>query len=152
MKQIGIGACALFWALSASAQTPFSKEELAAGIRTAELTRYAPAGKKLQLYTLASLDVDCRVKDTTIDIVKAPEHGTAHVEDIEHFTFFSKDNPRHKCSEKKIRGPMLTYRAEPGYSGTDNIEVLIINDDGFAHRYIFTIKVVDAKARHTARP
>jgi hypothetical protein len=109
--------------------------------------RYAPAGQKLQLYTLTALDQDCKVKDTTTDIVKAPEHGTALVEDIEHFTYFSKDNPRHKCNEKKIRGPMLTYRAEPGYTGADNLEVLIINNEGFAHRYIFTIKVVAAKSR-----
>ena len=50
-------------------------------------------------------------------------------------------------SAKKIRGPMLTYRAEPGYTVADNLEVLIINNEGFAHRYIFTIKVVAAKAR-----
>jgi hypothetical protein len=42
---------------------------------------------------------------------------------------------------------MLTYRAEPGYTGADNLEVLIINNEGFAHRYIFTIKLVAAKAR-----
>jgi hypothetical protein len=147
MKQIGIGVCALFWALPASAQTPWSKEELAAGTRTSELTRYAPAGKKVQLYTLAALDLDCRVTDTTADIVKAPEHGTALVEDAEHFVFFSKDNSRHKCSEKKIRGPVLTYRAAPGYAGADNLEVLIITHEGFAQRYVFTINVVDPKAR-----
>ncbi len=131
----------------ASAQAPYSKEELAAGIRTSEFTRYAPAGQKLQLYTLTALDVDCKVKDITTDIVKTHEHGAALVEDIEHFTYFSKDNARHKCNEKKIRGPMLTYRAEPGYTGADNLEVLIINNEGFAHRYIFTIKVVAAKSR-----
>jgi hypothetical protein len=43
MNKIGIGVCALFWALPASAQE-WSKEELAAGMRTLEMTRYAPAG------------------------------------------------------------------------------------------------------------
>lgn len=147
MKQIGIGVCALLWALPASAQVPWTQEELKAGTKSMEYTRYVPAGKKVQLYTLTALDVDCRVEDITADIVKEPEHGTALIEDAEHFAFFTKDNPRHKCNEKKIRGPVLTYRAAPGYAGADNFEVLVIGRQGLASRHVFTINVVGAKAR-----
>jgi hypothetical protein len=99
-----LAGCALLCALPASAQVPWTKEELEAGIKTVEFTRYVPSGKKLALQSMSNLDIDCKINDTTANITKEPEHGTALIEDVEHFPNFSKDNPRFKCTEKKIRG------------------------------------------------
>jgi hypothetical protein len=56
-------------------------------------------------------------------ITKEPEPGTATIDVSEHFPNFSKDNVRAKCNDKKVRGPVLLYKAATGYVGTDTLDM-----------------------------
>jgi hypothetical protein len=67
-------------------------------------------------------------------ITKEPEHGTATIDVSEHFPNFSKDNVRAKCNDKKVRGPVLLYKAATGYVGTDTLEVLSISSKWIRNR------------------
>jgi hypothetical protein len=113
--------CALLLVSSATAYAQdWTKEEQTAGLKTIEFTRHISAGKKGILGSLVYLHPDCSVAEGTENtITKEPEHGTAVVETMEHFTSFAKDNVRAKCNEKRMKMPVITYKAAVGYAGTE---------------------------------
>jgi hypothetical protein len=134
-------------ATPAAAQEEPTKEELRAGLRRVEQTRYVRGGKQLNLGSLTPISPNCTVLESDNTITKEPEHGTATIDVSEHFPNFSKDNVRAKCNDKKVRGPVLLYKAATGYVGTDTLEVLSIGSSGFATEYVLTIKIIEGKKR-----
>jgi hypothetical protein len=139
--------CALFASSPALAQDlmTWTREERTAGLKTLEFTRHAPAGKQLTLDNLVYLNPDCTfVEGAETTITKPPEHGTAVIETREGYVHYAKDNPRSKCNEKKMRVPMLIYKAAAGHAETDALEVTLIHSNGMATVVRYTIKVVSA--------
>jgi hypothetical protein len=143
--------CALLVSLPAFAQE-WTNEEKAAGLKTIEFTRHIPAGKQRTLDNFGYLNPDCTpIEDTDTVITKEAEHGSAVIETIERFPTYAKDNVRSKCNEKRMRMPVLTYKAAVGYAGTDTFEVLSISSNGVANLYRYTIKIVDVDSKKKGR-
>ncbi|HET7020316.1 MAG TPA: hypothetical protein VFI58_06345 [Xanthobacteraceae bacterium] len=143
--------CALLLSLPALAQE-WTNEEKAAGLKTTEYTRHIPAGKQRTLDNFGYLNPDCTlVEDTDTVISKEPEHGSAVIAVIERFPAYAKDNIRSKCNEKKMRMPVLTYKAAVGYAGTDAFEVLSVSSNGVANLFRYTIKIVDVDSKKKGR-
>jgi hypothetical protein len=138
--------------LSSAFAQEWTKEERAAGLKTTEFTRHIPAGKQRALDNFGYLNPDCTpIEDTDTVITKEAEHGSAVIETIERFPTYAKDNVRSKCNEKRMRMPVLTYKAAVGYAGTDTFEVLSISSNGVAHLYRYTIKIVDVDSKKKGR-
>src|SRR5215831_14716489 len=132
--------------LSSAFAQEWTKEERAA--KTTEFTRHVPAGKQRILDNFGYLNPDCTpIEDTDTVITNEPEHGSAVIETIERFPAYAKDNVRSKCNEKRMRMPVLTYKAAVGYAGTDTFEVLSISSNGVANLYRYTIKIVDVESK-----
>jgi len=111
-----------------------------------------PAGKQRILDNFGYLNPDCTpIEDTDTVIIKEPEHGSVVIETIERFPTYAKDNVRSKCNEKRMRMPVLTYKAAVGYAGTDTLEVLSIWSNGVAHLYRYNIKIVDIDSKKKGR-
>jgi hypothetical protein len=152
MRKLLLAICA-FGLLSSPASTQeFTKEEIATGIRSREMTRYVRAGKQhienLGVYT----PVDCTVMNDEGDvtIIVPPEHGTAAIEVAERVPGFPEGSTLAKCTGKKARMPILTYKAVAGYIGPDMVEVRILAGGvAFLSRYMF--KVVDTGTRSKGR-
>jgi hypothetical protein len=137
--------CALLVSLPAVGDDlrTWTKEERIAGLKTLEFTRHAPAGKQLILENLVYLNPDCTPAEGTEAIItKPPEYGSVAIETREGFTTFGKDDARSKCNEKKMRMPMLVYRAAAGRAETDTLEVTSIGSNGAATLLRYTIKIV----------
>jgi hypothetical protein len=123
MKYLTTLACALLVSLPAFAQEKWTQEEQTAGLKTYEFTRYVPARKQRALDHFVFLNPDCTlIEGTDIIITKPPEYGSAVLETREVFTNYAKDNVRSKCNEKKMRLPVLIYKAAAGHAGTDMLE------------------------------
>jgi hypothetical protein len=152
MSKFLLTVCA-FGLLSSSAfAQEWTNEEKAAGLKTTEFTRHIPAGKQRTLDNFGYLNPDCTlVEDTDTVISKEPEHGSAVIETIERFPAYAKDNVRFKCNEKRMRMPVLTYKAAVGYAGNDTFEVLSISSNGVASLYRYTIKIVDVDSKKKGR-
>jgi hypothetical protein len=151
MTKFLLTICALLVSLPAFAQE-WTNEEWTAGVKTTEFTRHVPAGKQRILDPLAVLNPDCTlVEDTDSVITKEPQHGSAVIEMIERFPTYAKDNIRSKCNEKKIRMPVVIYKAAIGYTGTDTFEVLSIFSNGVTSLYRYTIKILDVDSKKKGR-
>jgi hypothetical protein len=147
MKRALISACILeLLSSQAHGQTEWTPEESKAGIRKIEQTRYVRAGKQFSS-SLTFINIACVVQDSDHEVTKEPEHGTVTIEVVEHHTNFAKDSPRAKCNEKKVRGHVISYKANAGYAGTDAFEVMSIGPSGHAFRYVVTVNVIGKAGR-----
>jgi hypothetical protein len=63
-------------ATPAAAQEEPTKEELRAGLRRVEQTRYVRGGKQLNLGSLTAINPNCTVLESDNTITKEPEHGS----------------------------------------------------------------------------
>jgi hypothetical protein len=120
-----------------------TKEELSAGTKTYEFTRFASPAKRILLDSLTYMSSDCVVGDSDNTITKEPEHGVAVIEIIERYTAYTAESAFHKCNSKKHSVPSITYKAAIGYSGADTFEVTSISPSGFANVYRYTIRIID---------
>jgi hypothetical protein len=62
-------------------------------------------------------------------------------------TNYSKDNPRARCNEKRMRMPTLVSKAPAGHIETDTFEVTSIGGRGAATVLRYTIKIVDTASK-----
>lgn len=148
LSKLSLTVCALLLLSSSAFAQEWTKDEITAGQKTIEQTRHVPAGKKFILGSMAYLNPDCTLAENSdVTITKEPEHGNASIETTEHYTSFAKENIRAKCNEKKMRMPVLTYKAAVGYAGTDIFEVTAIAPNGMVNLYRFTIKITDTSSR-----
>jgi hypothetical protein len=121
----------------------WTEEEITAGLKIFELTRHVPAGKQRTLDYFFFLNPDCTLPEgIDIAITKPPEYGSAVLETREGFPTYVKDNVRSKCNEKKMRVPVIIYKA-PRNAGTDMLEARVIDGGGYVWLRRYTIKMVD---------
>lgn len=142
--------CALLAATPAIAADPtneWSPQEIQDGIKVTEFTRYVrPGGSFQQIFGFFLADCSL-TEDSVPTVIKQPEHGAITIDMQLRFANFPKDSSALylKCNEKKLRMPVLTYKAESNYNGTDTFEVTATHINGLLRQWNFTIKIGDAK-------
>jgi hypothetical protein len=138
---------------SASAQGPFTKEELndkeanakwnKNGVRIKEFTRYVSSGKNLKLDFLVVLNPNCSLVDEfDVKVLKHPEHGTVELVPSDGFPAFAKDNERFKCTTKKVRGINVIYKSPAGYAGPDDLHIISFLANGYAIEVHYRLNVM----------
>jgi hypothetical protein len=141
-------AClALLVAFSALAADPneWSQEEREAGVKVQEFTRFIKPGHNLS-FPVGFFSPDCAlIEDSTPTISKQPNHGTATIETQTRFPYFPKDSANAKCNDKKIRMPVLTYKPEEGYTGTDTFQLTMIPSNGMMRQWNYTIRITNGR-------
>jgi hypothetical protein len=142
-------ACSALVALTLPAHTEDQKshtnwptqQEMMEGVKINERTRTAFAGKTLMLDALLYLSFDCSVLETDITVSQKPEHGDATVQIVKRQTGYV--GGYEKCN-RVWPVPTITYKAAPGFSGTDTFEVTSVSvSTGFTSIWRYTINVVD---------
>jgi hypothetical protein len=148
MKKLALAALAfgLFTSVAFTAEKPWTEEELASGVRKAEVVRYAFAGQKMKVRYLYALDIDCTNTEWAYEIIKHPEHGTVEMVTQSFFPMYPKENPRFRCNEQKIDGHVIIYTPNKNYKGPDTFVLQEINNFGIAWEttYNFNVKSVPA--------
>ena len=102
----------------------------------------AASGKPSRLASAFSLHPDCSLNDyITVRVLAAPTHGTATVERGRFYPTYPRTNDRSACNAHPAEGTVVWYRSEPGYVGSDAVELEIIETDGRAGRVDYHIEV-----------
>ncbi len=143
---LAIAALSLF-ATSAGAQTqryevtinPATKPE---GYGKLSIDKAAVGSAPIRLWQNTAVEPDCSPKgQTTLTVVKAPEHGTVQISDEPFFYAFAVNSPYAACSQKKVPGHRAFYTATAGYTGNDRVVLLGSQPDGYVRRITVNISV-----------
>jgi hypothetical protein len=111
----------------------------AEGLQRLQLARTVPSGTNQRIAFVTSLNPDCTSEgDINVRVIKQPEHGKVEIASTAHFPSFSKESNRYKCTQHKVKGVLVNYKAEK-YVGEDVFDLLIIYPGGFAREVHYDI-------------
>jgi hypothetical protein len=105
----------------------------------------AIGGKRSILASLYGLELNCTPTAwKAVTLSKAPENGEAKLEDgLVFFSSLRRSNAdTTKCDGKSTSAKLLYYTPNKGYTGSDSIELEVVNDHGqrFTYTYNITVK------------
>ena len=107
-----------------------------------EVSRVAIADQTLRLAFLYDLNPDCSlIGILTVRIVEQPQSGKVTVEKGTGFPVYPANNTRSSCNSNRSDGAVVSYTANPGYTGADVLTMEIIYPDGIANKRHHAIDV-----------
>jgi hypothetical protein len=110
--------------------------------RDITMERYAIGGRKSIFAHYYSLKLDCSPSGwQEVKLSKPPENGEAKLREEMTVISYSAPNPRVKCNGRSTKSMALEYVPAKGYSGSDSIEVELINEGGQRNTYTYNITV-----------
>src|SRR5262249_19417774 len=117
----------------------WTQDEIERGIQKKDYARYVKSGSKTAFYFFVATHPDCSTVDGyEVTVSTPPQHGKVEFEPSQEYASWSKDNPRFKCNEKKIRGTNWVYHSHEGYRGKDEFEITVYTPDGTALLELFS--------------
>jgi hypothetical protein len=112
------------------------------GQRNETFTRIVASGGKQRLDFYTSLNPDCTITgDITVRVTKQPEHGTVETPVTTEYVHYPKENIRSKCNQHKVKGVLVNYKAAEKYTGSDELDLLILFPHGTAWEIHYNINV-----------
>jgi len=106
------------------------------------MERYAIGGRKSIFAHYYSLKLDCSPSGwQDVRLSKSPENGEAKLIEATAIIGYSATNPRVKCNGRSTKSMALEYVPTKGYTGSDSIEVELINEVGQRNKYTYNITV-----------
>ena len=89
-----------------------------------EFSRAVASGQKLRLDFLYSLNPDCTSMGfATVRIIEQPKHGRITAANGAGFSTFPHNNLRYECNKRRSDGVIVTYKPDPGFTGTDAVNI-----------------------------
>jgi hypothetical protein len=150
MKRLLLTVCAFGLLLSSALAEEKSLEQLdressriwgAEGLQRLQFARTVPSGTNQRIEFVTSLNPDCTSNgDINVRVIKQPEHGKVEIASTAHFPSFSKESNRYKCTQHKVKGVLVNYKAEK-YVGEDAFDLLVLYPGGFAREVHYDIGV-----------
>jgi hypothetical protein len=111
------------------------------GVQQYRIARNVASGASQRLNFHVSLNPDCTSEgDVHVRVIKQPEHGKVETSTTMFFPLYSKESNRYKCNQHKVKGVLVTYKADK-YVGTDAFDVLVIYPGGLAREMQYDITV-----------
>jgi hypothetical protein len=111
------------------------------GVQQYKVSRNIASGTSQRLGFYTALNPDCTsTGEINVRVIKQPEHGKVEIASTSHFPAYSKESNRYKCTQHKVKGALISYKADK-YTGTDEFDVLVIYPDGFAREVHYDIAV-----------
>jgi hypothetical protein len=103
--------------------------------------RIVPSGANQRIEFITALNPDCTSSgDVNVRVTTQPEHGKVEITSTSHFPSFSKESNRYKCTQHKVKGVLVNYKAEK-YVGDDAFDLLILYPGGFAREVHYDMSV-----------
>lgn len=110
--------------------------------RDITMQRYAIGGRKSIFAHYYSLKLDCSPSGwQEVRLSKSPENGEAKLIEETTVINYSAPNPRVKCNGRSTKSMALEYVPTTGYTGSDSIEVELINDAGQRNTFTYNVTV-----------
>ena len=90
-----------------------------------------PVDTTRTIYRAYNVDTGCRsLGPIIIRIVKPPAHGRVAVASSKIYPNFPKSNNHSVCNRTLVDGQLIQYTPEPGFTGTDEVDVDILFANG----------------------
>jgi len=113
-----------------------------ADVKSFSMHRATTGGKVVEAFYGFNANPDCTLHAVpSIQILKAPVHGTTINKREKVYPDYNPGTPKYKCNKVKISGIVVYYKPEVGFKGTDYLEGRIIFDGGSVANVKITIKV-----------
>jgi TonB family protein len=111
------------------------------------------SGTVQPVYYFYSLNADCTPNGLpTVEVVKAPSHGSIQVENVEGFTGYPSTNQRYQCNTQKRPTVVAAYISEKAFVGTDTFTLKGIFPSGNTTTKEFVVSVEDPKSSSLIQP
>ena len=150
MRKFLLTACAFGLLFSSALAQEKSLDELdretariwgAEGLQRLQFARTVPSGANQRIEFITALNPDCTSSgDVDVRVTKQPEHGKLDTTPTSYFPNYSKQSNRYKCTQHKVKGLLVNYKAEK-YVGEDAFDILIMYPGGFAREVHYEISV-----------
>jgi hypothetical protein len=112
------------------------------GLEKKQLTRVVPSGTNQRIGFFHALHPDCTPSgNVNMRVTKQPEHGTVETTTTTNFPTYPKDNIRSKCNQHKVKGVLVNYKAAEKYTGSDELDLLVLFPHGTAWEIHYNISV-----------
>jgi hypothetical protein len=112
------------------------------GYSKISIDKAALGSAPIRLWQNTAIEPDCSPKgQTTLTVIKPPEHGTVQISDEPFFYAFAVNTPYAACSQKKVQGHRAFYTAQAGYTGNDRVVLQGSQPDGYVRRITVNISV-----------
>jgi hypothetical protein len=113
----------------------------AEGVQKYQFTRIVPSGTNQRIEFITALNPDCTSSgDVNVRVTTQPEHGKVEITSTSHFPSYAKESNRYKCTQHKVKGVLVNYKAEK-YVGNDAFDLLILYPGGFAREVHYDMSV-----------
>jgi hypothetical protein len=111
------------------------------GLQKYQFTRHVPSGANQRIEFITALNPDCTSSgDVNVRVINQPEHGKVEITSTSHFPSYSKESNRYKCTQHKVKGILVNYKAEK-YTGDDVFDLLILYPGGYAREVRYNMNV-----------
>jgi len=110
--------------------------------KVVEVNRTVAADHKMRLAFFYDINPDCTSSGfATTRVIEKPKHGTISIDNGTGFTSFPEKNVRFECNKRKSDGVVVMYEPEPGYTGSDSVDVDTIFPSGSLSKHRYAIDV-----------
>ena len=100
------------------------------------------SGGQVTLTTLSEIDQGCNSHgQVSVGLIEQPQGGRIDVRPTRAYPNFISYNTRSRCNTRKLPATLVTYRASPGFTGSDNVTIEAVFPSGGVRRYRFAISV-----------
>jgi len=111
------------------------------GVQKYQFTRIISSGTNQRIEFITALNPDCTSSgDVNVRVTTQPEHGKVEIMSTSHFPNYSKESNRYKCTQHKVKGVLVNYKAEK-YVGDDAFDLLVLYPGGFAREVHYDMSV-----------
>jgi hypothetical protein len=112
------------------------------GQRNETITRIVASGGKQRIGFYTSLNPDCTISgNVNVRVTKQPEHGTVETAVTTEYAHYPKENIRSKCNQHRVKGVLVNYKAAEKYTGSDELDLLVLFPHGTAWEIHYNINV-----------
>ncbi len=89
------------------------------------VTRHTKKDQPLTVYSAYQVTKECVMygMPPSVRIVTPPRNGVATISQVRDYPAYPKTNPSYKCNTKLIPMTAVKYQPNPGFTGTDSLEL-----------------------------
>ena len=112
------------------------------GFEKVSIDKAVLGATQLLLWQNGAVEPDCSPRgQSTLTILRPPEHGKAVIDDQPFFRLFPPGSGLEACSQHKIAGHRAFYTADAGYTGRDRVVLQGSHSDGHVRQITVNIDV-----------
>ncbi|MGO4715019.1 hypothetical protein [Bradyrhizobium sp. 2TAF24] len=105
-------------------------------------SKVAASGATIRLYRASSTNPDCSTAgEPIVRLTQSPQHGRIRLARTRVYINFPPNNLRSACNRSGVRGVLVSYVSQRGYTGPDSAAIDVFYPSGNVRQASFDIAV-----------